>query len=75
MNKEVRILSFRATNFGVFKAVELDFEKFKSGVISIKGRSGEGKSTFQKGCWCTNSYLPRYLSGPIRASPSEKNPT
>jgi hypothetical protein len=46
--KKVKIISFRATNFGIFKALEFDFEKFKSGIIAIKGKSGEGKSTMQK---------------------------
>jgi DNA repair ATPase RecN len=45
--KTVKIISLRATNFGVLKALELDFEKFKNGFIAFKGNAGAGKSTVQ----------------------------
>ena len=48
MQKDVKIIGFKVSNFGIFKALEFDFEQFKSGVIAIKGKSGEGKSTFQR---------------------------
>lgn len=49
MKKQVKIINFKANNFGIFKALELDFEKFKNGVIALKGEAGSGKSTIQKG--------------------------
>lgn len=49
MQKQVKIINFKANNFGIFNALELDFEKFKNGVIAIKGEAGAGKSTIQKG--------------------------
>lgn len=48
MQTQVKIISFTATKFGIFKAFELDFSQFKQGVLAIKGKSGEGKSTVQK---------------------------
>lgn len=47
--KEVKIINFKATKFGVFQALELDFDKFNQGAISIKGNAGAGKSTIQNG--------------------------
>ncbi len=47
--KEVKIVNFTATKFGYFKALELDFGKFKQGLIAIKGNAGAGKSTIQNG--------------------------
>lgn len=47
--KEVKIINFKATKFGVFQALELDFNKFQQGAIAIKGNAGAGKSTVQNG--------------------------
>lgn len=47
--KHVKIINFKANKLGTFNAIELDFEKFKQGVIAIKGSAGAGKSTIQKG--------------------------
>jgi len=49
MQKQVKIINFKATGLGVYKALELDFEKFKNGVIALKGQVGAGKSTIQNG--------------------------
>lgn len=43
----VKIINFKSSDFGIFKAIELDFSQFKNGIIAIKGKSGEGKSTVQ----------------------------
>lgn len=53
MQNKVKIINFKATDLGAYKALELDFEKFKSGVIAIKGQVGAGKSTIQKGIQTT----------------------
>lgn len=46
--KKVRLLSLIINKFGIFRALELDFNKFKqSGIIAIKGNAGAGKSTIQ----------------------------
>ena len=47
--KTVKIINFRASKFGVFEALELDFDKFNEGAIAIKGNAGAGKSTIQNG--------------------------
>jgi len=49
-NKKIKIINFTASQFGHLKAIELDLSRFKNGeLIEIKGGSGEGKSTIQKG--------------------------
>lgn len=47
MQKQVKIINVTAEKFGIFKAFELDLNKFKAGVIALKGQAGQGKSTVQ----------------------------
>jgi len=47
MQKQVKIINVTAERFGIFKALELDLDKFKQGVIAFKGNAGQGKSTAQ----------------------------
>lgn len=47
MQKQVKIINVTAERFGIFKALELDLEKFNQGVIAFKGNAGQGKSTAQ----------------------------